>query len=98
MRLLRALALLGASLLLACPGKGPPLDKAECRKLLLRQQEVLSSDLRGEDLSATEVSFAASFDTEVNDCVQGRSWSRRGFQCVMAAQTQDEMRFCIHRN
>jgi|CXWL01.1.fsa_nt_gi hypothetical protein len=98
MRLLRALAVLGASLLVACPGKGPPLDKAECRKLLLRQHEVLTSDLRGEDLSASEVSFAASFDVEVKDCVQGRSWSRRGFDCIMAAQTQEEMRFCIHRN
>lgn len=87
-----------ALLLLACADKGPPLEKAECRQLLLRQQQVLSIDLRGDDLSDFEASSSASFDTEVNDCVKGRSWTRRGYQCVMAANTQEEMRFCTNRN
>lgn len=98
MKILRPLTVLGALVFLACPSKGPPLDKAECRKLLLRQQEVLAIDLRGEDLSSFEASSAASFDVEVNDCLTGRSWTRVGYQCVMKAQTQEEMRFCTNRN
>lgn len=98
MRRLRCLLATGAVLFVACPSKGPPLNKAECRQLLLHQQEVLAIDLRGEDLSEFEAESAASFDNEVDDCVKGRSWTRVGYHCVMAAKTQEEMRFCTNRN
>jgi hypothetical protein len=45
-----------------------------------------------------ETSAAGSFDVEVDDCVKGRTWTRVGYQCVMKAKTQEEMRFCTNRN
>lgn len=98
MKILRWLAVSSGLVLAACPDKGAPLNKAECRQLLLYQQQVLASDLRDEDLSAFESSAAATFSVDVDDCVKGLTWTRVGYQCVMKAQTQEEMRFCTNRN
>lgn len=98
MKILRWLAVSSGLVLSACPDKGAPLNKAECRQLLLYQQQILSSDLRGEDLSEFESSAAATFDVDVDDCVKGLTWTRVGYHCVMKAKTQEEMRFCTNRN
>lgn len=98
MKILRWLAISSGLVLVACPDKGPPLTKAECRQLLLYQQQILSSDLRDEVLSEFESSAAATFDVDVDDCVKGLTWTRVGYHCVMKARTQEEMRFCTNRN
>lgn len=98
MKILRWLAFSSALVLAACPDKGPPLSKAECRQLLSYQQQILSSDLRGEVLSEFESSAAATFDADVDDCVKGLTWTRVGYHCVLKARTQEEMRFCTNRN
>lgn len=73
-----------------------PLDREECAAMLDHMHEVLSRGLSGEDLEW----FDADRDrnAEIEECLAEQNWSRKGFDCVMKADSQGAFQTCVLRD
>ena len=96
--------LLVATLLLcsSCGGPGTgatggdALSEDECRQLLSKIAEITYADLSESDRAEVEDS-EEQFEASVQACVADQNWDRPGFDCVMRANSEADLRICIVR-
>jgi hypothetical protein len=97
------LVLTVVSLSAGCTGGGSgtsgsgPLSEDECRQLITKIQEVSYAGLSTSDRAEVEDSpeeLAAS----VQECVSEQDWKRPGYECVMKATSESDLKRCIFEN
>lgn len=97
------LAILGV-LLVACGaggggaggvlGGGDRLSAEQCQELFDQVFEIVN---RGVPLEEQEMARGTAEEEAetLRSCVDGETWSPKGYDCVMAATTESELRTCI---
>ncbi|HMB55538.1 MAG TPA: hypothetical protein VKU40_19620 [Thermoanaerobaculia bacterium] len=103
MKCLGTLAILGL-LLVACgaggggaggaPGGGDRLSAEQCQELFDQIFEIVS---RGVPLEEQEMARGTAEEEAetLRSCVDGETWGPKGYDCVMKATTESELRTCI---
>jgi len=99
MRFLSILVISG--LLVGCGagvGGNAPLNEEECGQLLDKMNEIFAKGFKGEELEEWNADHYATRDEEVAECVADPAWGRKGFECVMKANSKGGLDMCIMRN
>lgn len=86
---------------LGCGGGGSlgsgDLSEDQCRKLLTKISEVMYADLSAEERAEVEES-PEELEESVQDCVSEQSWNKAGYDCVMEAKSESDLKSCVLQN